>query len=816
MKYYRLCFCTLAIVATMLAAGSGLFAQQSLEDQTLSEMFRRDLAEAAQRYVQANLNRSGLNDSQKALWAKRLLECQAQVALRGTSEDLWAECEEQYQDLVLELQANPRIPWLNWQFARCLLLESQARLAQFVAAPANQQPRQKSLELVRKIVRLTEELDEDIRRRQPLAARQGASGDEEAPAEQLDQLRVESGLLRCEALLVRAKLYAKGSKDRVAAATDVERQASEILKTTSKSWASRGPLLIAHATALLELGQRARGLQVLAQILQEHGGASTLSQKAALVGIQELAASGETSRARQLLSFVGEGTVEFQLAELQLGLAEATKLPQAQRDARLGELVGLTKQIGDRFGGYWRNRAEALLIAAGTSAGASGTTANLDVMLAEVRQLLAAEQEAEAIQRLIEFRDNAVAARQGDVAIQLAKLTAALLGDRQKRWSEAATILEETCREFREEPEAAVAHARAVNARAEVLKLSQNNADDREAYEATLLQQLENWPDAAVTDQCQQWLFQWLEGKNRTAGYLSALRLRASKCTDVEVAFQVLQSWLAGLNEDLDPAAKQGAIEELESLLESTNRGPKFVDVSVVCAAAKTIGAWPTEDEIRDEASRLEDLQRKSPQLSQELLLALQVLNESRRKQMGSAELRAKLWKPGALNAEVQRLLATDLVTAIAEAEPNRRGRWVRTVMPTSWPDLLLAADNPQQKSAGYRCKLWRGDVSGALAGLAALVKEYPRDGWLLLQLGAALADSGRNRLADSMQVVRRVAATSKPGTELYVAARWQLVKNLLAAGEREKAIQSAKITLASPIGYPVYEERFRTVVDGP
>jgi len=222
--------CSLVFASLFLANAfaTAALGQNSSEDETLAEMFRHDLASSAARYVEANLARSDLNDSQRALWTMRLLECRAQVALRGSEAALWEQCSKLYEDFKAAQPANPRLPWITWQYARCLLLRSQANLARYVAAPANEQPKQEALELVRDIVRLTDSLEDDIKRRQPLAARQGSSGGAEAPAEQLDQLRVESGLLRCESLLVRAKLYPKASKDRVAATTEVERQASEI------------------------------------------------------------------------------------------------------------------------------------------------------------------------------------------------------------------------------------------------------------------------------------------------------------------------------------------------------------------------------------------------------------------------------------------------------------------------------------------------------------------------------------------------------------------------------------------------------------
>lgn len=788
-------------------------AQTAIDDETLAEMFRHDLVASAERYVQANLARDILEPSQRALWTKRLLECKAQAALRGVDAALWQECEDQYQAFAAAQPNNSRLPWISWQYARCLLLQSQANLARHVAAPANQQPRQEALQLVRDIVRLTDELDDDIKRRQPLAARQGVSGGSEAPAEQLDQLRVESGLLRCEALIVRAKLYPKDSRDRIAASTEVEQQASDILKTTSKSWASRGPLLIAQATALLELGQRPRGLQILAKILQDHGRGSRLSQQAAVVAIDELAISGESSRATQLLNFIDASTVEFRLAELQIALAEARRLSGDQRQQELGRLVGLAKGIGQDFGSYWRNRAEALLLAEGSTVGEGGTdTGNLDVMLAEVRQLLAGDNETEAVSKLLEFRDNAVAAGRADSALQLAKLASTLLGNRQGNWAAAADALEEVCRAFPSAADAAETHARAVTARAEQLRKSPDDSQAASDYEETLIRQLTNWPDAAITQESQQWLRKWLQSKDRLPDLLTALSLQARNCQDAEIGFQVLQQWLAVFASFEKPELRADAITELSRLVDASEFEVGAENAKVILAAAKLLKVWPVGEQSRELDSQLNALSRQPAAESASLLAALQLLMDTRQKNLNRAQSKAHTISPEAWSLETQRLIIAAMVEALAEVPIQNRARWLRTVVDSEWLESLASSQQPRQQAAAHRLAVWQGNVTDALAKLTKLVKDNPRDGWLLLELGATLADTGQNRLGDSTKLVRRVAATSRPGSELYLAARWQWVKNLLSAGETEKAAQTAKLVLASPIALPVYEQRFESV----
>lgn len=803
----------LAIFIFAAWSATAAFGQSSSEDETLAEMFRHDLASSAARYVEANLARSDLSASQRALWTMRLLECRAQVALRGSEATLWEQCTKLYEEFNAAQSANPRLPWITWQYARCLLLRSQANLARYVAAPANEQPRQEALELVRDIVRLTDSLEDDIKRRQPLAARQGASGGAEAPAEQLDQLRVESGLLRCESLLVRAKLYPKGSKDRVAATTEVEKQASEILKTTSKNWASRSPLLIAQATAMLELGQRTNGLQILAKILLDNGKGSRLSQKAAIVAIDELTKSDEPSRASQLISYIDASTVEYRLANLQVSLADARRLAESQRQDELGRLVGVANEIGKEFGSYWRNRAEALLLGEGRTVGESeASPGNLDVMLAEIRQLLAASKDDEAVSRILEFRDNAVATKQAANALQLAKLASTLLGNQQQKWDAAAVVLEETCKAFPESPEAAETHARAVAARAEQLRASPNDSQAEQAYEAALNRQLKSWPDSEITDESQQWLTRWLKSRNRIAELLTALLGRASHSQNPETVSRVLQNWLGSFCELGEQEQEDTAIAELEELLSATGVPAGEVGAKTVLIAAETMKRWPTGDNVREVEVQLDSLLRLKPGPSHALLLGLEILHETRQRDLRSAESHVRVWKPDTLQVETQNLLSSALIQALAEIPAGQRGRWIRTIAKPEWSQSLSKSPFVRQRASGFRLALWQGDVSNSLSGLSQLVKENPRNGWLLLELGAALADSGKNRLGDSTRLVRNVAATSRPGSELFLAARWQWVKNLLAAGDKQKAIQTSKLVLASPISIPIYESRFSSV----
>lgn len=71
-----------------------------------------------------------------AKWTMLLMECHVQAGLYvGRSEDdngkrgaaeQWGKCRSVYDTFIDSEQDNPRLPWLQWQLARCELLCAQS------------------------------------------------------------------------------------------------------------------------------------------------------------------------------------------------------------------------------------------------------------------------------------------------------------------------------------------------------------------------------------------------------------------------------------------------------------------------------------------------------------------------------------------------------------------------------------------------------------------------------------------------------------------------------------------------------------------
>lgn len=807
-----------------LAASIAFAQSESAADRTIERMCRRGLADSAVRYVQAELKIAnavrGSQSEHTAIWTMRLMECYAQAAMRDTqkADDYWNLCEQTYASALASDITPARVPWLTWQLARCNLLQSQTNLAEYLAVPANQAARQRALELVRNIITRMDDLEIDVRRRQPLAARQSTTGGTEAAAEQLAKLAVDAGLMRCEAMLIRSRLYEAESQDRIAAAANVELQSAEILKRTGPDWPSRGPLRVAQASAWLDLGKSSEALLALTELAQEYRGSST-GVRAAMIAIEHLASQGSTSRARALLPLLeasGAGA-ESAIAQIQLAIADLERASEDSREAILASLVEQSKAIGADYGGYWRFRAEALLTGSDAASSASGESGvALDLMRAEVRQLLAAGDTAAAIERLLAFRDNEAAAAHGASAIQLAEQASALLA-REEQWLAAADAIEQTAIQFRTEPESASAHVRAIVSISQALRSNFGNAEIVNRYETALQNQLQYWPDAEQTSEPQDWLARWLTGKGRRLELADIVLDRAARCQNMQVARGSLELWCSETLRMRDPALVAEQLDRMQARIDQKQFASILPTAKAMLLLATAFSEWPNPSAAKQIEQTANGLRASlGDDDDRELLLAVELLAAARLGQLSTAVRLSTEWKQAAFSIELENQLARAFVAAVTQQPRDSQPRWAEVLsLDRNRSQAMLEDSDETLKACGYRILVWNGEISTALAGLSELVKQQPKNGPLRLELANALADSGDPRVADSTKIARSIAASSQPGSELNLAARWRMIQNQRLLGEKDQARKSAQLLLAAqPMNNAVWQARFESVAN--
>ncbi|HBE69600.1 MAG TPA: hypothetical protein DDW52_15760 [Planctomycetaceae bacterium] len=791
----------------------------------LRQMVKADLGDAALRYIDAR-QKLASEDDIRALWTQRRAETLAQIGLYSSRPDEYARANDVCEEFTSNPNNRRRIPWLKWQQARGYFLRAQSDLAAYLAAPADKSRAQDVLAAVRRIVEDLEDLDADIASRLPIAARP-VSRDEplEAPIKQLHSLQVDTSLLKCESLWLRVQVYPPDSKDRIAAATLLTDTAQEVLDRTDASWPNREQLLTIYAAGQLQLAAARDGLTTLLRLSREGASDQTRSECARLA-ISHLCASDQPSRARALLSRIPDRQATKLLAEVEIRLAELASVPVEARQQRLSEIVTLGRSVRERFGAYWGNRADALLVRRDLGTSASGASAPpntaLDLLEVEAKQLLAAGQTAEAMRVLREGIQAEIAAENSGNALSLASRLATLMAAEQD-YTAAAQLLAETTIHFAQSEEAPEKHALAV---AFALRGFQGEPTDsaRAAAEKLMFAQLEMWPSAPASSPVVDWFKEIMFAQNRAEEFLAALwakAINASAASDSEAAndivYQDLVTWMDAFC-SLPVAQRTSAVD---AAAESADGGPSRETFKATLAIAQLLADWPGERR-RAERYRTAAKQFKSPASVNTHLQPMADLTEAVRRIEGirggdlSGFRQTKLSGSSSQTVAMTHATTVAMVEAIALRPVKERIAWAKAVDLTHESELALKeVASSTAQSAACRIAGWLESPKTALEQLTDLRKRFPRDAALILHLSGVAAEIGGNQIDVSDKLASILIQNTKPNSSLHLKGRWQRLLNFQARGDSAGARQEAEYFLAvSPPDDPVWLARFESIAN--
>lgn len=838
------CFLLLACCCTLgLNPATALATTPDIIDEALRKMCEQGLAADAAEYCEAQAALNSQRPPQRSRWTMRQMECACQAALAapaangdGNNEEAWqavAAIEEAYRR---EFPEDARLPWLAWQLARADLLRSQQALAKWLATPAAQPQRDAALQAVRRVLSRMEDVEADVKQRLPLSEPRNPESRNQAPSNQLHALAVDCTLLRCEALLVRAKCYPSDSPDRLAALADVDRVAGEMLLRAPKDWSARDELLVARATAGLEVGKRAESKQLLERLLNEQAAEPPVSAdsstevappsprariRAGAALVEALCADGDLSAAERALRTLQSNLTgpEIELAEMRVRLARLETQPAPARDSELKSIVEQAQRLGQRYGGYWRNRGEALLVssaAAGTSAAAGDGGLAQDLVAVEVRQLLAGGQTAAAIAKLRAASENARAGARPEEALQHALQAGALL-ERERQWTAAADVLTPAALASPDAPQAAAAHALAAWCLAQALKAEPGDAALQRRYEAALGQQLSQWPDAAESLKAEEFLVRWLESQKRFDELATMWRQRGAAASDVELKRRALGQWLETLLSKL-PVSQAPA--QQTALVAAIGDGA-FAACSQTATVTALLASMLTAPLTQTEAETLTGLRLPAHAAEESLtdralLSCASALAAARRGDAVACRNALQLLPEEQLATVVALAWIKSLVEALDERIASQISGWSDVARAIVWPAAAPANPPPALQMARLRLQMLAAadKPPGELLGqVKQLAEAHPRNADLQISLAAAIAQSDPQRFDEAVRILKRVAVGSSKESDAYLQARWLEVRWRIARGEGAAAAQIAALTLTSAkLPTPWWQARFESV----
>jgi len=794
-------------------------------DTALRTMCDRGLAETAAAYCAAQVTLQGESAAPRARWTMRQMECLCQAALRtpGDATSLWQAVSTIAGDYRREYANDPRLPWLAWQEARSDHLRAQKALALWLASPAAENERQAALQAVRSVLSRLDDIQADIQRRLPLAEPRSTSSATQAPSSELLELTTDCALLRSEDLLVRAQAYPRGSRDRIAAAADVDRTAADMLARSPADWPARDELLVIQATAGLEAGKRTEALRVLQSIFQ--GGPLTESDatdqvslaslpsppartRAGVAIIETLCLDKDLAGAEQalgLLRGISNGP-DVDLSSLRVLIARLGTSSASERPAQLQRVVDEAKAIGQQYGNYWRNRAEALLIGsvvtAATGRQPPDTPLSQDLITMEVRQLLAGGQTATAVAKLLAASQASADAQQEEQALQWAMQAGALL-QRDKQWSTAAEVLAPIARAHPQTKLAATAHALAVWCLAQAIAAEPQNQQLAERYEAALTAQLSQWPMAAESLKSEHYRAEWLAAHRRFGELAEMWLARAAVAADGPQADRALSNWMetvvgqlpladiAKHQTQLAQALRQGGLDAHQQLARLTYLATAMlVEPLTQQEAVSHLGllAATAGDALTPYARQLQAL--------------VQTLDAAQRGQAASCTAAIAELDVANLPAAVRAAWTKSLIEACDALLASELSGWFACFQRLPPPEPAALATSPavdmMNLKLGWLQAKTPEEKTAKAEQISQLAKQHPRQAALQIAAAANVAQATDDGFTPAVRTLKSIAAVASKSSEAYRRARWLEIRWQIARGQQPAARQLAKLTLSS------------------
>ena len=354
---------------------------------------------------------------------------------------------EANQAIVDRCLNSPRLPWLKQEQLWCRWFVLRRLQTSYIAVPARKSIRDWSLTSIRTCLEDLAKLQSQIQK----ASFDKSNAKISATPEQWSSLINDTLLLQTDLLLLRAQYYPAKSTDRIAAATELLSAIEKAEQRIRPDWSGRPNVELARYTAYLHLDRTAEALYGLKTLSQQLNAPTDGKPKQAnrwRLPIACLAAEssrilGNLSESQKWIDEAGGWTAAPEVAIEHFSNLLATLPGKSVSESQLAEAIRIKKEIGRRFGSYWQQRADAVLLSnslfesikpidpiksASTSPStASSSMLKVELLLSEAKQLLSAKRIQEAIEKFGQAELSAANAGNEPQALEIAIQSAAIL-----------------------------------------------------------------------------------------------------------------------------------------------------------------------------------------------------------------------------------------------------------------------------------------------------------------------------------------------------------------------------------------------------
>jgi hypothetical protein len=769
-----------------------------------------------------------------AQWVMLVMHAQASEALQAFDATQRIEDVPAIQDLMAQRTAttpdSPRHAWVEWKGIWCRWYLQQRVLAAYLAVPSREPLRDWILAEVRAGLDQIDALETKVRSLQASPGVRGSETRAFVTNSQILDLRGSLDLLKSDLLYQRAQCYPQASDDRIAAATEMLSSLERGLAKLPGDWLHRPALSMAQANALILLGRSDEALQKLQALWEQLAREETRNAEyaqyqrgAAAIAVRAARELSRWDQADLWLERGGGWTSHPELALEYFGC-----VIRREGNAAAERALQIKREIGVRFGPYWEQRADAILVSSpslrpgGAEAATPSDNAGLELLRIEVRQLLAAKRWREAIEKL---RQAQVAAeRAGSIAEAFAfAMQVAAVFENQGQRTEAADAFFHAANQFPSQPKAPAA------ALMGAWLVRETDGQASESTAARLQAVWQQWPDSQEAEQAIGWLERdgWSQDQGSEMLDLWTHRLAAASATGdpspASLAPRGTSRWLLGycLSQDdwLERAREpdtplRASMAPLRQALLDASKPAERERWSAWFSALGSDLRWPTDLPALDANSTMGAIAH----------LASGPWPPTR--DAASLETPMQAWADDPLGRVAVLWFACEFRVALAlHGTDTSRVDACKALVVLS--DALAGAIQdergvplgPATLAKLERCLAFYpllaqgtlGDRAASVAGLAKLRSENKKSSWWLVRTARALQSWEPHR-AEAVALYRQLAAGLPAGSEPWLEARARTAQTLRAMGKAHDADQLRDLVMATyPQSADLWRSRFES-----
>ncbi len=759
---------------------------------------------------------------------------------------------------------SPRLLWLKQKQLWCRWLVLQRLQAAYIAVPTRVAIRDWSLATIRECLNELELLQSENQKSPPRDSKSGKSGT--STTEQWSSLSNDATLLQTDLLLVRALYYPSKSKERIGAATEMLSSLEKAELRIGADWPGRPNIDLARFTAYIHLDRPKDALDGVVALDNQLNKAVDGKPKPTnrwRLRIAALAAEacrnlGKIDDSNRWLEGVGGWTASPEIAIEHFANLVVVPTGQPATDSQIANALKVKEEIGSRFGTYWQQRAEAILLAnhpstntaaantgAASASAASTSSLKVELLKSEAIQLLSAKRIDEALEKLSQAEVSAVNLGNEALAMEMA-FNAAIVLSSIGRKEDAEGEFHRAAMTYSQQPKApdyammsvvGFAQALAFDARQKPLSPEEEAAElKQQVYRGRLMDIVNTWPESdqagqallkldrllLATDQIPELIALW---SKRLSQNVSETKRKAeydqafSRLVLISVATQ--DTWF---DRSIYPSATMKRIrtglEEWKPKLIQSSGSTDEEAVRSILTAFPEASRWPdTHTNVRGSrvksalssaaaaflypfvsSTQMVDWESESSALESAKLDKITCLSL----QWCAAELMfERLIEKGSTGKSIQPSDIENLKNSM-----RRLGEW-RSQSAGAIGLLQLQQLDRSIRLYAAAIQCWTGDEAKGLATIEAAISAEPKVPWWLYR-SARLFQTLPNQRVRSVKQFRQLAKGFPDGEEAWLEARARTAQTMRLMGDSAEAKKLAEVVFAAyPSAEAVWKSRF-------